>query len=44
MQKVRLAQERARSYRAVYSFADKKFIQLADPTMNTVAPSERASA
>ena len=44
MQKVRLAQERARSYRAVYSFADKKFIQLADPTMNTVAPSAMAAS
>ncbi len=40
MQKVRAAQERARSYRAVYSFTDKKFIQLADPTMNTVATSD----
>ncbi len=40
MQKVRLAQERARSYRAVYSFADKKFLQLADPTMSAVIPSD----
>ena len=40
MQKVRLAQEKARSYRAVYSFAEKKFVQLADPTMNSVIPSD----
>ena len=33
MQKVRAEQERNRSYRAVYHVKDKKFVQLADETM-----------
>ncbi|NOT63675.1 MAG: S9 family peptidase [Acidobacteria bacterium] len=39
MQKVRVEQERNRSYRAVYHLAEKKFVQLADPTMESVNPS-----
>lgn len=40
MQKVRAAQERARSYRAVIHLADKRFVQLADPTMIGLTPSD----
>ena len=40
MQKVRAAQERARSYRAVFHLADKKFVQLADPTMIGLTPDD----
>lgn len=40
MQKVRAAQERARSYRAVIHLADKKFVQLADPTMIGLTPND----
>ena len=40
MQKVRSQQERARSYRAMLNLADKRFIQLADPTLATVNPSD----
>ena len=40
MQKVRAAQERARSYRAVMNLADKKFVQLSDPTMIGLTPSD----
>lgn len=40
MQKVRAAQERSRSYRAVYSLADKKFVQLSDPAMAGLFPSD----
>jgi dipeptidyl aminopeptidase/acylaminoacyl peptidase len=40
MQKVRAAQERARSYRAVFHLADKKFMQLADPTMIGLTPND----
>ncbi|MSR06839.1 MAG: S9 family peptidase [Gemmatimonadetes bacterium] len=36
MQKVRAAQDRNRSYRAVYSRADRRLTQLADETMPTV--------
>jgi len=39
MQKVRAEQERSRSYRAVYVVKDKKFVQLADETMESVSPS-----
>ncbi len=42
MQKVRAAQERSRSYRGVYNIATKQFIQLADPTMATVNPTDDA--
>jgi dipeptidyl aminopeptidase/acylaminoacyl peptidase len=40
MQKVRAAQERARSYRAVIHLADRKFVQLADPTMIGLTPDD----
>lgn len=40
MQKVRAAQERARSYRAVLNLADGKFVQLSDPTMIGLTPSD----
>jgi dipeptidyl aminopeptidase/acylaminoacyl peptidase len=40
MQKVRAPQERIRSYRAVVNLADKKFLQLSDPTMIGVTPSD----
>ena len=40
MQKVRAAQERARSYRAVFHLADKTFVQLADPTMIGLTPDD----
>jgi dipeptidyl aminopeptidase/acylaminoacyl peptidase len=36
MQKVRAEQERTRSYRAIYSVKDKKFVQLADEKMDSV--------
>lgn len=40
MQKVRVQMERNRSYRAVYNIADRKLVQLADPTMEDLTPSE----
>lgn len=40
MQKVRAQQERSRSYRAMVNLADRKFVQLADPTMATLNPSD----
>ena len=40
MQKVRAGVERNRSYRAVYDIAANKFIQLADPSMYEVIPSD----
>ena len=40
MQKVRAAQERNRTYRAVLNIADKKFVQLADASMITVTTSD----
>ena len=40
MQKVRAEVERARSYRAVYDIAAKRFLQLADPSMNEIVPSD----
>ncbi len=40
MQKVRASVERSRSYRAVYDVKDKKLVQLADPSMYELAPSE----
>jgi len=39
MQKVRATQEANRSYRAVYHLAEKKFVQLADATMENLTPS-----
>jgi dipeptidyl aminopeptidase/acylaminoacyl peptidase len=40
MQRARAAQDRTRSFRAVVHIADKKFVQLADPTLLTVFPNE----
>jgi len=40
MQKVRAGQDRARSFRAVYHLAEKKFVQLGGETMPTVNPSD----
>ena len=39
IQRIRAEQERNRSYRAVYDLKTKKFVQLADETMETVNPS-----
>ncbi|HEU0177699.1 MAG TPA: prolyl oligopeptidase family serine peptidase [Blastocatellia bacterium] len=39
MQKVRAEQDRNRSYRAVYHIKERKFVQLADATMEGVIPS-----
>jgi dipeptidyl aminopeptidase/acylaminoacyl peptidase len=39
MQKVRAAQDGNRSFRAVYHMKEKKFVQLADETMEQVVPS-----
>jgi dipeptidyl aminopeptidase/acylaminoacyl peptidase len=39
MQKVRAEQERNRSFRAVYHLKEKKFVQLADSTMEQIVPS-----
>jgi dipeptidyl aminopeptidase/acylaminoacyl peptidase len=43
IQKVRAEQDRNRSYRAVYDVQAKKFVQLADDTMETIAPSNDGS-
>jgi dipeptidyl aminopeptidase/acylaminoacyl peptidase len=40
MQKVRAAQERSRSYRGVLNIATKQFVQVSDPTMNGLTPSD----
>jgi dipeptidyl aminopeptidase/acylaminoacyl peptidase len=39
IQRIRAEQDRNRSYRAVYHLKDKKFVQLADETMENVSPS-----
>jgi len=39
IQKVRAEQDRQRSYRAVYLTKDKKFVQLADESMEAIVPS-----
>jgi dipeptidyl aminopeptidase/acylaminoacyl peptidase len=39
IQKIRAEQDRNRSYRAVYHIKEKKFVQLADETMENVSPS-----
>lgn len=39
IQRVRAEQERNKSYRAVYHLKEKKFVQLADETMENVSPS-----
>src|SRR5215217_8165704 len=43
IQKVRAEQDRNRSYRAVYHLEEKKFVQLADDTMETISPSNDGS-
>ncbi len=40
MQKVRAAQDRSRSYRGVYNLADRKFLQISDPSMPGLVPSD----
>jgi dipeptidyl aminopeptidase/acylaminoacyl peptidase len=40
MQKVRAAQDRSRSYRGVFDLAAKKFVQVSDPTMAGLTPSD----
>lgn len=39
IQKIRAEQERSKSYRAVYHVKEKNFVQLADETMENIAPS-----
>lgn len=39
IQKIRAEQDRNRSFRAVYLTRDKKFVQLADESMETISPS-----
>jgi dipeptidyl aminopeptidase/acylaminoacyl peptidase len=39
IQRIRAEQDRNRSYRAVYDLQAKKFVQLADETMETISPS-----
>lgn len=39
IQKTRAEQDRNKSYRAVYHIKDKKFVQLADETMESISPS-----
>src|SRR5687768_17204193 len=43
IQRVRAEQERNRSYRAVYDLKEKKFVQLADESMENVSPSNDGS-
>jgi len=43
IQKVRAEQDRNRSYRAVYDLQEKKFVQLADDTMENISPSNNGS-
>ena len=43
IQKVRAEQDRNRSYRAVYDLREKKFVQLADDSMENIAPSNDGS-
>src|SRR5829696_3282605 len=43
IQKVRAEQDRNRSYRAVYDLETKKFVQLADESMENIAPSNDGS-
>ncbi|MCU1233301.1 MAG: hypothetical protein JWP63_1268 [Candidatus Solibacter sp.] len=40
MQKVRAAQDRTRSYLAVWDISNRRFLQLADPTMAGLVPSD----
>ena len=43
IQRVRAEQDRNRSYRAVYDLQSKKFVQLADETMESISPSNDGS-
>src|ERR1043165_4033381 len=43
IQRIRAEQDRNRSYRAVYDLQTKKFVQLADETMETISPSNDGS-
>jgi dipeptidyl aminopeptidase/acylaminoacyl peptidase len=43
MQRVRAAQERARTYRGVYSLAEKRYTQVGDSTLRTVVMSDDGS-
>jgi len=43
IQKIRAEQDRNRSYRAVYDLQTKKFVQLADETMENISPSNDGS-
>src|SRR5215217_2808186 len=43
IQKVRAEQDRNRSYRAVYDLKSRKFVQLADESMENIAPSNDGS-
>jgi dipeptidyl aminopeptidase/acylaminoacyl peptidase len=43
IQRVRAEQERNRSYRAVYDLTTKKFVQLADESMENISPSNDGS-
>ncbi len=43
IQRVRAEQDRNRSYRAVYHLQEKKFVQLADETMENISPSNDGS-
>ena len=43
IQRVRAEQERNRSYRAVYDLKEKKFVQLADESMESINPSNDGS-
>jgi dipeptidyl aminopeptidase/acylaminoacyl peptidase len=43
IQRIRAEQDRNRSYRAVYDLQTKKFVQLADETMETISPANDGS-
>jgi dipeptidyl aminopeptidase/acylaminoacyl peptidase len=43
IQRIRAEQDRNRSYRAVYDLQTKKFVQLADETMESISPSNDGS-
>ena len=43
IQRIRAEQDRNRSFRAVYDVQTKKFVQLADETMETISPSNDGS-
>ncbi|HEV8204666.1 MAG TPA: hypothetical protein VGP98_10535, partial [Pyrinomonadaceae bacterium] len=43
IQRIRAEQDRNRSYRAVYDLQSKKFVQLADETMESISPSNDGS-